>query len=242
MSNFRHALCLLASLSVSPALLAAPITLSGTNFSVTYDDALLGLYGTPSLLGGDTIVFTPTNFKASSSGALVTQASNLSLSLVANAGYTLTGLLFQENGDYFRIGGGLVNVGATLTATNLSNGSAASLVLAPSAPLSAVTSLSNFQTTNWDMSGSHAMLGLGVPVSMNVELNNSLSASAMGGFGFIEKKFVGLRVSAQQGVPPAAVPEPGSLALVMAGLLAAWSLKLRGGRLSTASYKRRLSQ
>ncbi|MEQ1663455.1 MAG: PEP-CTERM sorting domain-containing protein [Thiobacillus sp.] len=229
-------------MSASPALHAAPITLSGGHFSVTYDDTLLGVYGVPSLLGGDTIVFNPTNFKAVASTGSFTQTASFSLSLAAHSGYVLTDLLLQESGDYYRIGGGMVNVGATLAAVNPANSNTASLVLAPSAPLNAVTSLSNFQTTNWALSGNLSLLSLGAPTSLSVDLGNTLSASATGGIGFIEKKFVGLRISTQQGVPPAAVPEPGSLALLMAGLLAAWGLKLSGGRLSTAAYKRRLSQ
>lgn len=240
-STGRYVLALIGVMSASVCS-AAMITLNGNHFSVTYDDSLVGLYGNPSLLGGDTIVFTPTNFKVSSTGAQVTQSAGLSLSLMAHSGYVLTDLSIQEGGDYYRMGGGLVNVGGSLSATNLSNNSAAMLALVPSAPLSAVTSLLSFRTTNWDMIGNLSLLGLGGVANLGVDLNNTLTASATGGIGFIEKKFVGLRIAAQQGTPPAAVPEPGSLMLLAAGLLAAWGLRLRETCLSAAIFKRRLNR
>lgn len=240
-SSSRYVLALVGVMSASVCS-AAMITLNGTHFSVSYDDSLLGLYGNPSLLGGDTIVFTPTNFKTSSTGAQTTQSANLSMSFTAHSGYILTDMSLQEGGDYYRIGGGLVNVGASLAVTNLSNNSAITLALTPSAPLNAVTSLSSFRTSNWDMVGNLSLLGLGGVSNLGVGLNNTLTASATGGIGFVEKKFVGLRVAAQRGVPPAAVPEPGSLALLAAGLLAAWGMRLRGANLSVIKFKRRLNQ
>src|ERR1035437_1967780 len=46
---------------------AALITTSGNSVKFTYDDALLGLFG-PPIVSGDSLTFTPSNFKASSLG------------------------------------------------------------------------------------------------------------------------------------------------------------------------------
>lgn len=234
MPSLRHTL-LLAILAIGNAPLglgAAPITLHGSHFSVTYDDSLLGLFGSPNLLGGDTLAFTPTNFKASSTGALVTQSASLPLTIVANTGYALTGLSLYETGDYFRIGGAVVNMNASLTATNLLTSLSTSVGLTPTTPLTATTSLSSFQTTNWEAIGSLSLVGIGSPVEASVELSNTLSASATSGMGFIEKKFAGLRIVTR----PVPVPEPGSLVLLLAGLLAGLCIQARKNNSVRYSY------
>jgi hypothetical protein len=73
-------------------------------------------------------------------------------------------------------------------------------------------------STPWELTGSLSTLGLGAPQTLLITLDNTLFASApTGGLGFIQKTYAGFRVVTQ----PAAVPEPSSWALLLAGMMAA---------------------
>lgn len=218
------AISLLAAATTS---LAAPILLDGDHFTVTYDDASVGLYGSGALSGpGDTVFFVPSAFTAFSgvAGGATTTRSILQLSFVADPGYVFTGLSFIERGDYLLFGGGNVNVGASITAENTDTAAIVALNLSPASPLV----LLGVPTHNWDLAGSLSLLGLDAPQSLQITLDNTLFASTpTAGAGFIEKKFVGFRLLTEPGLPPGAVPEPASWALLLIGMLAAL---LAGGR------------
>ena len=78
MMSFRKSFLVLGLLSLVNVAQAAIITLENDRFSVTYDDA--GLYGQGALSGsGDTIFFTPTQFKTSSGSGPVSVSSSLAL-------------------------------------------------------------------------------------------------------------------------------------------------------------------
>lgn len=227
----RKLLLGLSLLGASNGVLAAPITLLGDHFSVTYDSVQASLYGAGAVSGsGDTVFFTPIEFKTSSGNGPASVSSMLTLTFTIDSGYAITGLTYSEGGDYFLFDGAAVDVAASVTAVNASTLAAASLALSPSAALDAVTSFTNFGTTNWALSGDLSLLGLGAPSTLQITLDNTLFASTPEtGYGFIEKKFVGLSVVTEPALPPVSVPEPASLALLLVGMMAALLVGRRRG-------------
>lgn len=215
MSPLRTAIVSLGLLFTAGFAQAAPIVLTADHFSVTYDDAQAGLYGAGAVSGsGDTVYFLPTTFTASSgvAGGSDTTQATLELTFTADPGYAFTGLFFTERGDYLLFGGGEVDAAASLMAVNTGTGAFDVLGLSPGAPLDVL----GLPTHNWELAGDLALLALGGPQTLQVTLDNTLfAATPTAGLGFIEKKFVGFRLVAQP------VPEPASLALLLAGALAA---------------------
>ena len=194
---------------------AAVQTLVGTNVTYVYDDALMGLYGQP-FLSGDSLVFTPTNFKAlSTDGGLVQTSSTINVKVYANENYTLSAFSLTELGDYSLIGSDAeVAVGGQIRLFDLAN--IANQLTDPitvTAPLTVTTTLANYQTTNWE-----ANAALAVPTNwssgVNLTIENILIArtTQVGSAAFVEKKFVGNSVV----ITP--VPEAETYAMMLAGL------------------------
>lgn len=220
---FRQIFLGLSLFAVANASLAAPITLDGAHFTVSYDPIQADVYGAGTVSGsGDTVFFTPTQFKTSSGSGPASVSSALTLTFTIESGYAFTGLSYSESGDYFLLGGAAVNVAASVNAVNAATLAASSLALSPGVALDAVTSFANFRTTDWVLSGDLSLLGLGGPSILQVTLDNTLFASTPeAGYGFIEKKFVGLSIATEPALPPVSVPEPASWALLLAGMMAA---------------------
>lgn len=71
---------------------AVPVTIVGNTVSFTFDSALAGLFGTPTV-NGDSIFFTPTNFKVFSSNDGFEQISQtFNIAITANAGFQIAGV------------------------------------------------------------------------------------------------------------------------------------------------------
>lgn len=207
-------------LGTSPTLLAAPITLSGDHFSVTYDDASTGFYGVGAVALPNTVFFTPTGFDASTgvAGGSDIAAASLALRLTLDAGYALTGVTLTERGDYLLLGSGTVAVDADLSISEVAQpGNALSLALSPAGSLNLIGS----PTHNWMLSGALTTTSLGAASSFDIVLDNTLrAANTARGLSFIEKKFTGLQFQVARTGNPATVPEPGALMLILAGWLA----------------------
>ena len=91
--------------AAAPVVQAATVKLDGVAFDVYYDDALLGLFGAPTL-SGNVLFFTPTAFKAESlNGAGVSTANaTLNLRVELADGYDFSFLSLSESGDYLMRG------------------------------------------------------------------------------------------------------------------------------------------
>lgn len=169
-----------------------------------------GLYGTPTVMG-NMLIFSPLSFEASKSGGGSSSVNSiLSASLVAAPGFAITGVLFEEFGDYaitvpFTGGSGQVTAGlnATVGVTN---------------------SIGNFVASSNAPPGiTAAPYNLSVPVNfaptgaVNLSATNTLTAQSTTIFddAFIKKKGFKLTVTT---VPDGGViPEPTS-ALIFLGL------------------------
>ena len=214
MLSLRKALFSVGLLSCVALAQAAPITLNADHFSITYDDAELGLYKQGLLSGSlDTVYFRPNTFRALSGGAAASTLASLQLTLTVDPGYALSGLTYTERGDYFLFGGGAVDIETSVRAVNAATSGSAILDLAPGMPLAQSGS-----STPWELSGDLSFQTLGTPQTVLITLDNALFASASnGGLGFIQKTYVGFRVATEA----VAVPEPTSWALLLAGAMAA---------------------
>ena len=199
--------------------LAVVQTLVGTNVTYVFDDMLMGLYGTP-ILSGDSLVFTPTNFKAvSTDGGIVMTSSTINVQVYTNANYNFSAFNLTELGDYSLIGSDAqVAVGGQIRMFDLTNPPppAANQLTDPitvTSPLTVTTSIANYQTTNWQ-----ANAAIAVPTNwgngVNLTIENILLASTtqLGSAAFVEKKFVGNSVI----LTP--VPEAETYAMMLAGL------------------------
>ena len=214
---------LLLGQTLSGAAFAASVTLSGTAVSFTFDSALVGLFGAPTV-SGDALYFTPTTYKAQSlNGTGFASASQtFNVAVNANPGYRVSAVNLTEGGDYYNIGAGAgVAVGGKFYVRDLESPLAPAAIskIKATLPLTDVTSLADFETTDWT---SHTGVATpagwggadGVVNGVNVTIENILLANSLtaGSAAFIEKKFVGL------GVVAAPVPEADTYAMLLAGL------------------------
>ncbi|MCA1925197.1 MAG: PEP-CTERM sorting domain-containing protein [Thiobacillus sp.] len=193
---------------------AAPVTLAGMNVDFSFDDALLGLFGTPGV-AGNTLFFTPTSFDALSAGGagsgfdLTKQTINVRVT--ARDGFNFDSVKLAERGDYLLLGtGATVDVGGQLRVFDLAMPAHdRTAAILPAAPLT----MTGFPTQNWSANAMVNVADWTGAKSLNVTLENILVASSVpGSLGFVEKKFAGLDIA----VTP--VPEPEVTAMLLAGL------------------------
>jgi hypothetical protein len=225
---------------------AALVTVSGTDFDLTYDTTKLGLFGVPTLVG-NSIFFTFSGFVAESlNGAgVVTQNSTISgLVLTARNGFQFGAFDLAEFGDY-RLNGSdsAVQVNGQLRAFNVASAintqTAANLALAPGTSLNlndgalhdwaALARIDAATAAQWvpPVFGAPTNVIQSRAREVGITIENQLTAyTDASGTGlrqaFIEKKFAGVQMT----VSP--VPLPPSAALLAAGLTAAiWVVRRR---------------
>lgn len=220
-----HAGLLLAV--VGHGAMAAPVTLMGDQVSFTFDDAFVGVYGTP-FVSGNSLLFTPADFSAVSNngqGAVVNGAV-FSVSIAVLDGYRLPSLVLVEGGDYHRIGDdALVGFSGTAVLADNEHGFSQSVSIAPAAPFSASTTLASYATTDWEAYATLAIPGAWSN-DLSLELNHTLMASTtdFGSSAFIQKK---LLISA---AVVSNVPEPEAALMWLVGLGLLGSAARRHGR------------
>lgn len=230
MKKIVLALALLGSIAAAPAS-AAIQTVSGSFFSLSYDDSLAGLFGAPTIVG-DTVQWFPSGspgFSASSAGEGIKKTnSTFALTLTANPGYSLTKFDLHESGDYLYFGSGFVGVGLAGQLRVTPQTPSSSTLISPITNPGAFTPnpLLDFSTKDWNATASS---GLMAPITKaNVSIENLLFAyTPPGSFptqAFIEKKEAFLHVTV--------VPEAQTYMMLLAGL----------GLIGTLAYRRRQSQ
>lgn len=194
---------------------AAPVTLVGSKVTYSFDDALLGLFGLPTLVG-DSLFFAPTNFKAQSnsgSPALGFTAATMNIRVQPNnPAQWLGSVSLNEVGDYLLfdpLNGSAKGVAVTgqIRVRDLNTLAEMTDSITPAAPLTAV----GLPSKNWSASAS-ADVSSWVSTLANVTVENLLIAytTAAPSLAFIEKKGVVLHVTA--------VPEPETWAMLLAGV------------------------
>lgn len=217
-----------ALLGLSASLLSsgafAMTTLAGTNVSFTFDETLVGLYGMPTV-AGDSLIFTPTSFSASSTNGqgIVQKNGTLNVSITANPGYQFSTVSLTERGDYYLIGSdAAVAVGGQIRVFDQDdpvNNEVTGNIVA-TAPFNVYTTISSFSTTNWTANASASIPASGwggadgIVSGVNLTIENLLIASttAAGSAAYIEKKFAGTTIVIS------AVPEAQTWAMMLAGL------------------------
>lgn len=197
---------------------AASVTLSGSFFDVTYDDALTGLFGTPVLIG-NTLTWAPSGspgFSASSYGqGIKVTNSTFALTVTAKDNYLINGASLLEGGDYFFFGDS-----SGVSATGQLRGRSLDTAGAPTSVSSIVAggftsnATFDFSTTDWNAT---ALVTLdAASKSATFTIQNILAAyNPPGSFptaAFIEKKSVDLAVAVT------AVPEADTYMMMLAGL------------------------
>ncbi len=217
MKRFNRIALATALVLGSSSSFAALQTLTGTTFSVTFDDTLVGLFGTPTLVG-NTLQWFPSGspgFSTTSIGGITSVNSTFAMMVTALPGYTLGGFNLTEAGDYFAFAGSgstaQVAVGGQLRVTPSGGSTQLSSIVATSA----FTSTTDFAAPTSDWSATASVTPLtGTVMMANVSIQNLLRARVTGtdGLAFIEKKEVFLDVSTSP------IPEPETYALLLSGL------------------------
>lgn len=204
-----------AALFTAQTASASLVTVSGPSVDFTYDDTLLSLFGTPTVLN-DSIYFTPTNFDvASLNGAGINIANaTINIAITPKIGFDLDGVALNERGDYLLLGNGILGVEASgqLRAFDLSDPAVLQTVSIAGTPATAV----GLPVSNWS---AFADIDLDAPIWMpggaiNLTIENILLAYTSNpvSLAFIEKKFVGVSLIASP------VPEPSNRSLLLSSL------------------------
>lgn len=205
----------IAALFAAQTASASSVTRSGLSVDFTYDDTLLSLFGTPTVLN-DSIYFTPTNFDvASLNGAGINIANaTINIKITPKIGFDLDSVALKESGDYLLHGDGIKGVDVTgqLRAFDLSDPA----ILETASIVSTPTTATGLPTKNWS-----AFAGINLDTStwlpgdgINLSIENILLAYTSNpvSLAFIEKKFVGVSLIASP------VPEPSNRSLLLSSL------------------------
>jgi len=188
---------------------------------------LVGLFGTPTLVG-DVLSFLPTGFSAQTAKGIDFTHSTFAFTVTAHDGFQLDSFDLSEGGSYLYFGrsrGGWKNGVAAYGRLSVTPAGGGSLteVLKPDAAFRRNDRL-DFLTHSWSGSANELAL-LPATTMANVSIQSLLAAYAPPGRGrhgrgafpsysFIETNGVFLDIDVS------AIPEPGTYALMLAGVAA----------------------
>lgn len=194
---------------------AATVTLSGNSVDFTFDDALVGLFGTPTVLD-DTIYFTPADFDVTSLNGAGLSFTNalVNISVAPKAGFDLDSVSLFERGTYILLGSGAkwVEASGQLSAFDLVDPgvfSAASLVSTPTTTIGLPPNYWD-ATAGIDLDSATWQAGGGI----NLTIENFLIASTAvpGSMAFMDKAYIGASFVTSS------VPEPDDYLLMLASI------------------------
>jgi hypothetical protein len=205
---------------------AALISVTGPNFTVSFDDAQAGyaFFGRPTV-AWNTVFFTPSDYVAESLNGEGSAGSSVAFSFHVDAvdGIGLFQLLTSDRGDYRLSGdGSSVSVTGSVHAFSESISLDANLVVSPGTPLD----VADGALKPWLAMGAlnlEALSRSGFTDSASITLTRTLTAFTVPGvepsLAFIQQKFAATRIDFQ--LRPTAVtpvPAPDSLVLVCSAL------------------------
>ena len=204
----------LAGFAVALPAQASIVTLTGSTVDYTFDNSLLGLFGTPAV-SGNTLYFTPTTFKAQSAngGGYTLTDSTVNIQVDAKPGYLFSKVGLHESGDYLLLGSGSqADVTGQIRVFRLSQPlGVITRSIVPTAPLD----LTGTPTHNWHAKAGANLAAWNTGAPINVTVENLLLANTIttpSSLAFVQKKYIGLTVVT------APVPEAETWALMLAGL------------------------
>jgi hypothetical protein len=186
---------------------------SANGFNWSGGGSVYGLFGDPNIIGGNTFLFTPSNFRAQSANGIPAITSDrLEFNLSAHQDYNIIGIQIIEYGDYGILDTGKVSVSGTMFVTNLDISPLQVLSdnfdSIPTSPISSGTGQWSAQVgvTGFEWK------------NLKVVLNNNLMAiSSAGSVTFIEKKLLGDAVSVELILSGPEIPEPLTAAIMALG-------------------------
>lgn len=197
---------------VSASAGAATVSLTGNGFSVSYDDTLNSLFGTPTLIG-NLLSFSPAGFSVGSGGSRPGMLDAVfDLQVVAADGYRLDSVNLFQGGSYTISGADAsFGVASVMNIAALDNGGL--ITLGGAGSFSGSPSLS---TGSWRAAGD-GFTAAGLSNSLlDITLDSTLFANAAGS-SFVKASLDTTQLSfgvAQ--VPP--VPEPEAYLMLLTGL------------------------
>jgi len=211
-NNAIWAGALLSAIFASQTVSAASVTQCGPTICYTYEDdqAAVGLYGTPTLIG-DSLRFLPENFRAQSDdgeGIVDTSASFFFDNVYSVSGDAIEKIMISEFGDYEITNGDRVSDELTLDAVNnLGAGTASESEL-----FNATGGSTGLQ--RWSIDNTLSVSSEFLSNSVNLTVTNLLEAEtdASGESAWIQKK---LKI---QAVTVTAVPLPAGAWLMLSAL------------------------
>lgn len=204
-----------AAFFLAHAATAASVTLSGSSVDFTYDDSLVSLFGSPTVLN-DTIYFTPTDFDVTSlNGAGISFTNALvNIGVAPKAGFDLDGVTLFERGTYLLLGPGAkwVEAAGQVSAFDMMEPgvfSAASLV-------GTLTTTTGLPAKYWDATASidldSAVWQPGGGINLTIENFLLASTGAPGSMASMSKSYIGASFVASP------VPELDDYLLMLAGI------------------------
>lgn len=203
----------LTSVAISASASAATISLNGEGFSVSWDDSVASLFGSPTLVGNN-LTFNPTAFSVSSvTNAWSTLVGTFNMTVSAWSGYQLDSVGFVDGGSYALLGAGARTAVGT------------SLFVSPndSAGLAAFSESSGASGTgigygSWALGEGESpeITGLAAQ-SANVGLSAFLAANGGGADNFASASVSTAKLSFSA-IPVAPVPEPEAYLMLLTGL------------------------
>ncbi|MHC4976188.1 MAG: hypothetical protein ACYTF7_06240 [Planctomycetota bacterium] len=189
---------------------------SGTGFDWMNGGSLNGLYGDPTLVSGNTLIFFPNNFRADSANGVTDFVTDtIMVDILAAPGQEISGITISEFGDWAINSAGQIDIEGTVTVTDLNdpgrNGSD-NLIANPG------NSFSTPGSGEWNGTMGIDLAGMGGDswTWIHIELTNTLTAySQSGTSSFVEKKIGGA------GIQMTLIPPPGTgMLLALSGVIA----------------------